>query len=62
MEMETADWNLALGKRIPGLWTMAVPVEAGPSPQPVAATPAGPRTGAANTVIKTSIVNSGHNI
>ena len=53
MEMETADWNLALGKRIPGLWTMAVPVEAGPSPQPVAATPAGPRTGAVNSVIKT---------
>ena len=38
---------------------MALPVEAGPSPQPVAATQHRVLTGAGNTVIKASIVDSG---
>ena len=38
---------------------MALPVEAGPSPQPVASTQHRVLTGAGNTVIKASIVDSG---
>ena len=61
MEMETADWNLALGKRIPWLWT---PWHCQWRPDPhrnqshqhnIGSSLAPP----GNTVIKASIVDSG---